>query len=1033
MTTILPRPLDVELPRLRLVQRLARRWECPVTVVEAGAGFGKTTMLVQAVRGNLLEPRGVDVWVNCSPAHESAEALAEALLEALAGALPGVASVAVSGVVSGAELGVASGALPGVGSGALPGVSPGVRLGRGGVRSVVDAVVGMAPLDVCLVLDDVHEVPSGSPGAVLLGELVRELPATAHVVLCGRQVPELPLARREAAGEVVRVGAEELLFTDGELRALGRRLGGDPALVGALRGWPALVRLAFAAGPAAPWRYAWEEVLGRLDPGQRRVLAALAALHTATEDEVVEVGGVRGVDGLIPAVPLVGVLDDGRYRAHELWAEALARNIPAEEARELHRRAAAVLAARGDLARAGVLAWRGGDWELLAELSVELVNTTLSALPAVLAERWLGWVPAGVREEPAFLLLRAAVLHAADFTDSRIDPLLDRAWEGLRHTAVLGQAVITAHSRADLGRLAELARRGSELSGAPTPIALVLRHSVAATVAEVGGDPEAALAEIERAPVVDVPRPVQLATVRFHYHCLNMCGRAGEAAELADRALAGVDGALALAGAGADEHLRLNGPIARWFDGDPVDLPRLRGAPVGGTARDSFVSAAFQAVVASCCGDVEEWCEFPCGDPADHDNPRDAVLALAARCALAVGRGEEAVAREAFAEHLARWPVTDRFHERHLRRFLALGYVLAEPLREVWDRVELGPAHEKARAVARAVVSARAGDLRGAGRLPVEHFLCFLPLPWSVELAARLAGVGELGLGRWLADTLGAVVHGELGRVPGGGAGRLLAAVPAPPAVRTGVEVLGALRVTRDGVEVEAPELRRLRVRQLLGALVLRPVMTREQVFALCWPDLGVTEAARNLRVTLTYLRRLLEPDRARGAAGFHLRAEGDSLRLVRSPWLEVDLWAFEAVEEEVRAAREAGDLDRAKDLLAAGVELWRGDPLPDLGCVAELGLEADRLRGQHVRNLLGLGELCLVSGEPVRAGYLAGRALALDPFSPRGHRLVLAAALKTRDPGRVVAARREVLAALAQVGAPPDAATALLLRQRVG
>ncbi|WP_425471012.1 bacterial transcriptional activator domain-containing protein [Saccharothrix variisporea] len=114
-------------------------------------------------------------------------------------------------------------------------------------------------------------------------------------------------------------------------------------------------------------------------------------------------------------------------------------------------------------------------------------------------------------------------------------------------------------------------------------------------------------------------------------------------------------------------------------------------------------------------------------------------------------------------------------------------------------------------------------------------------------------------------------------------------------------------------------------------------------------------------------------------------------------------------------------------------MQLWRGDPLPDLGCVAELGLEADRLRGQHVRNLLGLGELCLVSGEPVRAGYLARRALEQDPFAPRAHRLVLAAALKTRDPERVAGARRVVLSALAQLGVAPDPSTALLLRQRLG
>jgi LuxR family maltose regulon positive regulatory protein len=261
------------------------------------------------------------------------------------------------------------------------------------------------------------------------------------------------------------------------------------------------------------------------------------------------------------------------------------------------------------------------------------------------------------------------------------------------------------------------------------------------------------------------------------------------------------------------------------------------------------------------------------------------------------------------------------------------------------------------------------------------------------------------------------------------GAARLLAALPAPPVARTGIEVLGALRVTRDGVAVDAPELRRLRVRQLLGALVLRPALTREQVFGLLWPDLDAAGAARNLRVTLTHLRRLLEPDRSGGEASFHLRTEGDMIRLVRSAWLAVDLWTFESLDGEVRAARAAGDLERAKDLLEAGVALWRGDPLPDL-VDTDLNIEADRMRAHYVRNVLSLGELRLVSGAAADAAHLAARALAEAPFDERGHRLALAAALKGRDPARIAATRRDALAALGQLGAPPEAATELLLRQ---
>ena len=237
-----------------------------------------------------------------------------------------------------------------------------------------------------------------------------------------------------------------------------------------------------------------------------------------------------------------------------------------QESRVLRERAAAILVARGDLARAGRLACQAQDWPLLADLAVDLVHTTLSALPRSVAERWLAAVPPPVADEPAFVLLRAAVMHAGDFTDPRIDPMLDRAWQGLldRHngdgaTAALGQAVITAQSRADLARLATVAERADRIDAPSSAVVRLLRHNVAGVLAEVAGDPEAALAHFTQAPVLKVPRALALSTWRFHFHCLNMCGRGREAAELADRTL----------GDASDERVRLSGAMARWFDGDP--------------------------------------------------------------------------------------------------------------------------------------------------------------------------------------------------------------------------------------------------------------------------------------------------------------------------------------------------------------------------------------------------------------------------------------------------------------------------------
>jgi DNA-binding SARP family transcriptional activator len=1023
----LPRALDVELPRLRLVRLLEGRWDRPVTLLVAGPGFGKTTVLAQAVRAHQVAPRGIDVWVSCEAAYEDPVRFATALLDAMSDG----------------------------------GRAPGLRATTG-PRDVIDALIRRAPLEVCLLLDDVHEIPPGSQGGALLREVARTLPATAHLVLSGREAPDVPLARREATGEVIRIGGEDLAFTEVEVQALARRLGRDARIAEPLHGWPAMVRLSLAAGPAAPWQYAREEVLSRVTDAQRQTLAALAALGTGTAREVAEVtGGLVALDDLARQVPLVGVLDDGRYRAHDLWAEALPRIMTVPDDHALRERAVAVLAARGDLARAGRLACDARDWRLLGGLAVGLVQTTLSALPRTIAENWLGAVPPPVADDPAFVLLRAAVLHAADLKDPRIDPLLDQAWQGMLDrrdhpaaAAVLGQAMITAQSRADLARLAVVAEWGDRLDGPVSPVVTLLCRTVAAMRADISGDPEAALAELAQAPAHEVPPALALSAWRFHYHCLRMCGRDREAAELADRTLAEA----------GDEFVRLSGAVARWFDGDPSDLNRLRrqglgavvaralvgpGAQAGPsaavtnmtTARERFVTMALAAVMAASCGEEARFPPLPCGDPADCGNARDALLACAAQAAVAVGRGAEETARQAYARHVARWPVEDRFAERHLRRFLTLGYVLSERLRAHWDNVALGPSHVAARAAGRALVQARAGDLTAAGELTPEYALCFLPLPWSVELAARLAAAGHPHgheLGRWLADTLGPAVHRQLRETarsagsPAAGAAQLLAALPAPPAHRTQIAVIGPMRLTRDGVPVDAPELRRARVRQLLSVLAVRPVLTRDQAIELLWPEQDPAKAARNMRVTLTHLRRLLEPERSGGDASYHLRCDGDTIRLLPSAFLSVDLWTLDSLDKRAVQARADGDIDRTAALLADAVALWRGDPMPDLNYVRspDIAVEIDQVRIRHVGHLLALGELRLVADDAAASFALAERALALEPFDARGHRVALAAAIRGRRPAQVAAARRLVCSALKQLGVSPDPPTAILLRQ---
>jgi hypothetical protein len=69
--------------RTRLLDRLVMRWLAPVTVVTAPAGYGKTTLVAQAVAANQAAPMGIDCWVTCRPDSAVASALAQRICRAV--------------------------------------------------------------------------------------------------------------------------------------------------------------------------------------------------------------------------------------------------------------------------------------------------------------------------------------------------------------------------------------------------------------------------------------------------------------------------------------------------------------------------------------------------------------------------------------------------------------------------------------------------------------------------------------------------------------------------------------------------------------------------------------------------------------------------------------------------------------------------------------------------------------------------------------------------------------------------------------
>ena len=230
---------------------------------------------------------------------------------------------------------------------------------------------------------------------------------------------------------------------------------------------------------------------------------------------------------------------------------------------------------------------------------------------------------------------------------------------------------------------------------------------------------------------------------------------------------------------------------------------------------------------------------------------------------------------------------------------------------------------------------------------------------------------------------------------------------------------------------IDGPELRRGRVRALLSLLALGGAVRRDRVTDLMWPELDPQAASRNLRVTLSRLRRLVEPDRPSGHPSAWLRVDGTTLALAAPPQVEVDLWELRG--HHVVAAEQwqlAGDSTQAAWHLERAKALWRGDPLADLQGLVELTGDLEQVRRSLVDATLRLGELRLVAGRFDESLTCAEQARAASPYLERAHRLAVAAQLQRRDHQGAARAVAEAEAMLAELGLEPEPATAMLLRQ---
>jgi LuxR family maltose regulon positive regulatory protein len=984
------------LVRTRLLDRLRTRWVAPVTVVAAPAGYGKTTLLAQAVAANEAAPMGIDCWVTCRPDSAIASSLAQRICRAV-----GAADVSID----------------------IPSFFGGTH--ATGVTEIATAVAEAmwrhSPQQVALIIDDAHVIPPGSAAAHLLGAVVTSLPGNGHVVLAGRGRPPVPLARLDVEGRVARIAQAELMFTEVETAAFADLRGVSANQLVKAGGWPAMAELFAGAPSTSPGDYVGDEVLAHLPTAHRQALAVLAHIGPFDADvAAAALGSEVEVADVLAGVPLVSSAGDGEWMLHDLWRTLLEADVSPADVATARRRAAGALLRRDDRLPAAVdLLIEAEAWDELTDALVEALGVVHPPVARDVLADWLARLSPDARAAPSGLLLAALVGTEGDPAGARrrFEEAADRFHTRGQPAGELACVVQLGHMAwwsDDAEGLATAAERAflmeSDGYEPVAPLACLAR----ALLYDIGNDSRMMLAELDKILPGTVNDTWWGIVCWARAIALLELGHTEEALEAANKALA---------------HGRfLHAPLAQttrlqalWYQGRSAEvldaLPdAVRHIEQSGYRNHTALATALATVVGAFTGDEQGAADALAKTKAAATLVADVPLVDAnlsvAEAAVAAAGGDDESAAATLAAHAARRQVGEGMAAAPQQRHLALFYVLLPETRAIWDRADLGPPWALGRDLARALVAVREGRGLPHSTPPLDRVTAVqahLPPPWLAELGLAAIAAGRTD-GWALLDGTWTVTRGTVLQLAEGGDHALrqaardaLARLPSPPCRRLQLSLLGPVELRADDGPVDAADWRRGRVRMLLAYLAINGPVSRSQLAFDLWPDLDLDGQSRNLRVTLTYLLRVLEPDRTSRDASFFVRQHGNNISLHAGEWLGVDAWAFDDHCARARDADRQGLPSSALHHALRAVDLWRDDPVEiasEPWAVAWVEQRGLRFAATAVR----AGELLLAQGALDRVEDLAGKALALDPWLEAGHRLIVAT---HRARGNNLAARR--------------------------
>ena len=1046
-----PRLPPNSVARPTLVTRVQRGFGGRVLALVAGAGYGKTTLLVQALETSPTPW----VWLSCDARLRTPDMLLAHVAAGIAEAFPGVAS-------------------------ALP---PG---GARRTRSPPSPTSWSRPSRTTSCWRSTTSTPSRARWPTRW----RCSPPTSpnvHLAMTGRRALG-PAITRSAAGGVTQIGEEELAFSFDEAAALLEDAPGGLAEdeIGVIHdrteGWVAGLLLATrSAGGGAGARvaggahfdYLAEEVLGGLPADTQRFLLDTSVLERFTPAHAAAVSGRADardvIRGLIDSHLFIVQAEGGWHRYHHLFHAFLLRHLAEHEPESLpalHLKAGQAWQASGDHQEAVRHFLEAGAMEEAATALEPVAESMVPTPERQTLAAWLARIPEDVwRPRPRIALAGALLAYLAGDGRGAFE-----AWD---------DAIARLVAEGDLERAAGALYRSQQAmltAGVPPAARVAMAEPYLDRLAAAGPVGAMATMIVAVAHAVGV-QPEQAE--RLMVAALASAGRREQAllepcAEMArgfyfdypggriDAALARIDGALARLEPIEVEDSRMLQAFGRGFRAAIlVDAGRWHaGLAEARTVVELSASVGMRSApgllnlwwrLTSLCG-LGDWEGLAALEPEARrvvaagrgTNVGYRITAGLARLAASIGDTGTALARIGAARDAMR-AYGDSYEIPTVQCELVLAAVdvrhdelardIAEEAVAIADRYRLDWFRARASLLSAFVHQGTAlGDQRLADALALsaEHDLAVLwarrERPRAAALLARAIAEDLPGAGTAAALAAGAgreVLHDAVSAVAGRPAAlarladavdeetdvnaetmRLLLAEDDPgvaaaaerarvvlerrPRQPIRIETFGGLRVYRAGARVPDTAFTRAKARALLGALVCAGARGahRDRLLEHLWPDLAPERGARALDTTLHELRRTLEPAASPRSGGSLVVREGELYRLALG---DRDSWDAGEFLELARGVAGATD-DVALGRMLRAETLWRGDFLPDFPYEPWAEDLRRELEHERVALLERLAAALMDTGRPAAAIDRLRRLLDADPEREGWHRSLMRA-----------------------------------------